>query len=63
MDNGRVSKTCIYDVHKSDEENMCWQMLGKKASPICICNWQNVLGSHHASAHGGSSDLIVKMLD
>ena len=30
---------------------------------ICICNWQNVLGTHHASAHGGSSDLIVKMLD
>ena len=28
-----------------------------------ICNWQNVLGTHHASAHGGSSDLIVKMLD
>ena len=26
-------------------------------------NWQNVLGTHHASAHGGSSDLIVKMLD
>ena len=35
------------------------------ASPVslCICNWQNVLGTHHASAHGGSSDLIVKMLD
>ena len=30
---------------------------------ICICNWKNVLGTHHASAHGGSSDLIVKMLD
>ena len=30
---------------------------------ICICSWQNVLGTHHASAHGGSSDLIVKMLD
>ena len=30
---------------------------------VCICNWQNVLGTHHASAHGGSSDLIVKMLD
>ena len=27
---------------------------------LCICNWQNVLGTHHASAHGGSSDLIVK---
>ena len=26
-------------------------------------NWQNVLGTHHASAHGGSFDLIVKMLD
>ena len=26
-------------------------------------NRQNVLGTHHASAHGGSSDLIVKMLD
>ena len=26
-------------------------------------NWQNVLGTHHASAHGGSSALIVKMLD
>ena len=26
-------------------------------------NWQNVLGTHHASAHGGSSDLIVNMLD
>ena len=26
-------------------------------------NWQNVLETHHASAHGGSSDLIVKMLD
>ena len=33
MDNWRVSKTCIYDVHKSGKENMCWQMLGKKASP------------------------------
>ena len=32
-------------------------------SSICICNWQNVLGTHHASAHGGSSDLIVKVLD
>ena len=30
---------------------------------IYICNWQNVLGTHHASAHGGSSDLIVNMLD
>ena len=30
---------------------------------LCICNWQNILGTHHASAHGGSSDLIVKMLD
>ena len=26
-------------------------------------NWQHVLGTPHASAHGGSSDLIVKMLD
>ena len=26
-------------------------------------NWQNVLGTHHAIAHGGLSDLIVKMLD
>ena len=26
-------------------------------------NGQNVLGTHHASAHGGSSVLIVKMLD
>ena len=33
MDNWRVSKTCIYDVNKSGEENMCWQMLVKKASP------------------------------
>ena len=30
---------------------------------LCICIWQNILGTHHASAHGGSSDLIVKMLD
>ena len=30
---------------------------------ICIVNWQNVLGTHHASAHGGSSDLIANMLD
>ena len=30
---------------------------------ICIGYWQNVLGTHHASAHGGSFDLIVKMLD
>ena len=25
--------------------------------------WQNVLGTHHASAHGGSFGLVVKMLD
>ena len=30
---------------------------------ICICYWQNVLGTHHASAHGGSFGLVVKMLD
>ena len=30
---------------------------------ICNCNWQNVVGTHHASAQGGSSELIVKMLD
>ena len=24
--------------------------------------WQNVLGTHHASAHGGSFGLVVKML-
>ena len=29
---------------------------------ISICNWQNVPGTHHASEHGGSSDLTVKML-
>ena len=33
MDNWKVSKTCIYDVNKSLVKNMCWQMLGKKASP------------------------------
>ena len=32
-------------------------------TPNWIFNLQNVLGTHHASAHGGSSDLIVKMLD
>ena len=31
-----------------------------KLSCICIVNWQNVLRTHHASAHGGSS---AKMLD
>ena len=25
--------------------------------------WQNVLRTHHASAHGGSFGLVVKMLD
>ena len=30
---------------------------------VLLCIWQNVLGTHHASAHGGSSDLIVKMVD
>ena len=30
---------------------------------VCIFNWQNVLNTHHASAHGGSFDLIVKTLD
>ena len=24
---------------------------------ICIVNWQKVLGTHHTSVHGGSSDL------
>ena len=47
---------------------MPWRLamsLGLGTTPFgfCICNWQNVLGTHHASAHGGSSDLIVKMLD
>ena len=30
---------------------------------VYVCYWQNVLGTHHASAHGGSFDLIIKMLD
>ena len=30
---------------------------------ICIFNWQNVIGTHQSSAHDGSSDLIVKMMD
>ena len=34
-----------------------------KLQRYCICIWQNVLGTHDASVHGGSSDLIVKILD
>ena len=33
MDNWRVSKKYIYDVHKSLVKKMCWQMLDKKDSP------------------------------
>ena len=30
---------------------------------IYIVNWQKAPGTRHASAHGGSSDSIVKILD
>ena len=26
-------------------------------------NWQNVILTHHANVHGGSSDLLAKLLD
>ena len=38
-------------------------MLAYFNNSICIVNWQNVIETHHASAHGESSDLIAKLLD
>ena len=28
-----------------------------------IGNWQTVILTHHANVHGGSSDLLAKLLD
>ena len=30
---------------------------------VYIVNWQNVILRHHANVHGGSSDLLAKLLD
>ena len=33
------------------------------STTMYIVNWQNVILRHHTNVHGGSSDLLAKVLD